>query len=229
MKNTGKAVKDESSSREKVNLGPIIVALIAFVGVLCTCWANIVIQKSKENHEIHLQEMENAYEQKFNMSEKIITKAGIEYIRYEISTDPAINGFHVIPYTYIVIEVSGEKKYIPVEAQFLQEEYVAEQDGNCILYRENTIEELMEALGAQGCESTAECMVAIEYVVEGKSEINVYELRTGQLKIAEEEKVIVVVRDWENLNYMKIDMMSWPVGSEEQVKQLLQSIGYSSP
>ena len=229
MKNIGKAVKDESSSREKVKWGPIIVALIAFVGVLCTCWANIVIQKSKENHEIYLQEMENAYEQKFNMTEKIITRAGIEYISYEISTDPAINGFHVIPYTYIVIEVSGEKKYIPVEAQFLQEEYVAEQDGKCILYRENTIEELTEALQAQGCESTAECMVAIEYVVAGKSEVNVYELRTGQLKIAEEEKVIAVVGDWENLNYVKIDMMSWPVGSEEQLKQLLQSIGYSNP
>ena len=173
--------------------------------------------------------MENAYEQKFNMTEKIITRAGIEYISYEISTDPAINGFHVIPYTYIVIEVSGEKKYIPVEAQFLQEEYVAEQDGKCILYRENTIEELTEALQAQGCESTAECMVAIEYVVAGKSEVNVYELRTGQLKIAEEEKVIAVVGDWENLNYVKIDMMSWPVGSEEQLKQLLQSIGYSNP
>lgn len=229
MKNTGKAVKDESSSREKVNWGPIIVALIAFVGGICKCWADIVIQKSKENHEIRLQEIENAYEQKFDMSEKITTRAGIEYISYEISTDPAINGFHVIPYTYIVIEVSGEKKYIPVEAQFLQKEYVAEQDGKCILYRENTIEELMETLGAQGCEGTAECMVAIEYVVEGKSEVNVYELRTGQLKIAEEEKVIAVVRDWENLNHVKIDMMSWPVGSEEQLKQLLQNIGYSSP
>lgn len=69
-------------------------------------------------------------------------------------------------------------------------------------------------------------MVAIEYVVEGKSEVNVYELRTGQLKIAEEEKVITVVGEWEKLDYAKIDMMSWPVGSEEQLKELLQSIGY---
>lgn len=150
MKNTRKAEKDGKSSKERANLVPIVVALITLVGVICKCWADMVIQKSKENHEIHLQEMENAYEQKFDMSEKIVTRTGIEYIRYEISTDPAINGFHVIPYTYVVTEVSGEKKYIPVEAQFLQEEYVAGQDGKCILYRENTTEELMEALEAQG-------------------------------------------------------------------------------
>lgn len=226
MKGIGAAEKDAAPRKEYTGIVTIITALIVLAGTVYASWTDMRIQKSSEQHDIHMRELENAYEQKFFMSEEVITRAGIEHIKYEIEADPAINGFHIIPYVYIEIEISSEKKYIPVEGQFLQKEYAAGQDGKCILYRENTKDELLDTLKELGCEASAECMIAIEYVVDGKPEKNMYELRTGQLVVAEQEKVIAVMTAWENQDYVKIDMTSWPIGNERQLKELLKLIGY---
>ena len=226
MKGIGSAEKDAAPRKENTGIVTIIAALIVLVGTIYASQTEMRIQKSIEQHDIYMRNLENAHEQKFYMSEEMITRTGIEHIRYEIEAEPAINGFHIIPYVYIEIEISGEKKYIPVEGQFLQKEYVAGQDGRCTLYRENTKEELLDKLKELGCEAQAECMIAIEYVVESKPEKNIFELRTGQLVVAEKEKVIAVMAAWEEQDYVKIDMTSWPVESERQLKELLKLIGY---
>ena len=138
MENTNKEKKESASSKWLQYMVPIIVALIGLAGAIHKNQTDLKIQKSKEAHEKQMKEQENTYEQEFFMSEQVITRAGIECIRYEIKSAPPINGFHIRPYVYAIMELSGEKKYIPMEGQFLQAEYVAGQDGICILYRENT-------------------------------------------------------------------------------------------
>lgn len=203
---------------------PIGIALIGLAGVIHKNQTDLKIEKSKEAHEKQMKEQENTFEQEFFMSEQVVTRAGIECIKYEVNSSPAINGFHIKPYVYVIMELSGEKKYIPVDGQFLQEEYAAEQDGICILYRENTSKHLLDSLKEQGCEAQLECIVAIEYTVAGKAQVNVYTLRTGQFEVASEEKFLAVLEAWERHDY-KIDMKSWPIGSEEQLKKLLKTIG----
>lgn len=163
----GQREKDEAPRKENTGIVTIIAALIVLVGTIYASQTEMRIQ-NPSNNTIYMRNLENAYEQKFYMSEEMITRAGIEHIRYEIEAEPAINGFHIIPYVYIEIEILGEKKYIPVEGQFLQKEYVAGQDGRCTLYRENTKKELLDKLKELGCEVQVECMIAIEYVVESK-------------------------------------------------------------
>lgn len=226
MRNTNKEKNEDASSKWPQLIVTIIVALITLAGVILTCNTNLKIQESKEMHEKQMEEQKNAYEQEFFMSEQSVTRAGIECIRYEIASAPPINGFHIRPYVYVIIEWSEEKRYIPVEGQFLQEEYAAEQDGICILYREDTTKQLLDSLEEQGCDAQLECMVAIEYTVEGKAQRDIYTLRTGQLEVAEEKKSLAVLNAWERLDdYVKIDMMFWPVGSQEQLKELLETIG----
>lgn len=225
MENTNKEKKEGASSKWLQYIVPIIVALIGLTGVIHKNQTDLKIQKSKEVHERQMKEQENTFEQEFFMSEQVVTRAGIECIKYEIKSTPPINGFHIKPYVYAIMELSGEKKYIPVEGQFLQVECVAGQDGTCILYRENTTKHLLDSLKEQGCDAQLECMVAIEYTVAGKAQVNVYTLRTGQLEVSAEEKVLAVLEAWERLDYVKIDMMSWPTGSEEQLKKILKPIG----
>lgn len=214
-------------------VGVIVAALVGLVSVIVgdkgegnTNGSNGNIQKADEENEKHLESVGNSYGQEFHMSEEIVDRAGIEYRRYEISSNPSINGFHVIPYVYVVLEIHEEQVYIPVEGQFQQEEYVAGQEGICILYRENTTESLLEALRCQGCDAEIECMLAIEYAVVGKAKVDVYMLRTGQLEVADEEKALSVIGAWDNPDSVRINMISWPVGSEEQLKEMLESIGY---
>ena len=203
---------------------PIMVALIGLFGLIFKSQMDLKIEKSKEAHEKQMREQENAFEQEFFMSERVVTRAGIECVRYEVNSAPAINGFHIKPYVYVIIELSGEKRYIPVDGQFLQEEYVAGQDGICILYRENTSKHLLDSLKELGYEAQLECIVAIEYTVAGKTQVKVYTLRTGQFEVASEEKFLAVLEAWERFGY-KIDMKSWPIGSEGQLTKLLSIIG----
>lgn len=91
--------------------------------------------------------MENAYGQHFYNDSSIVKKSGIEYIQYKITSDPVAAGYHVIVYPYLVYEKEGKKIYIPLIRQFTQEEYAADENGCCILLRENTSEELLE----KGC------------------------------------------------------------------------------
>lgn len=107
MKGIGSAEKDAAPRKENTGIVTIIAALIVLVGTIYASQTEMRIQKSIEQHDIYMRNLENAYEQKFYMSEEMITRAGIEHIRYEIEAEPAINGFHIIPYVYIEIEILG--------------------------------------------------------------------------------------------------------------------------
>lgn len=228
MESTNKEKKEGTSSKLRWEAAvSIIVALIALTGVIYSKQMDWKIQKSMEAHEKQMKEQET-YKLEFSMEQQDINRAGIEYTKYEISlhsSDPSINGFHIRPYVYAIMKLSGEKKYIPVERQFLQAEYASGSDGVCILYKEKTTDELLDLLKEQGYDAQLECMLAIEYTVNGKAQVNIYTLRTGQLEVAADEEILDVLEAWEHLEDIKIDMMFWPIGREEQIKEILETIG----
>lgn len=197
----------------------IIPSILGIIGILCTCWSNWSIQKSKEEHDADMHELEYAVEQKLYIQENIINRAGIEYVQCEITAEPHMAGYHVRPYAYVVYDTEKDSSYIPIEGLFSQEEYVADQEGTCTIWYENTMAELQKKLEDIAAEKRGEsskaiirvdCAVAIQYIESKERQTDLYELRSGELIPIGEEETIRIKRIWEAEDSVKIDMLSWP-------------------
>lgn len=220
MKDNGREKKDEKAPKTFQGwIALMIPCIFGIAGTICNCWIDWNIQKSKERHDEVMYALENAVEQKFYIQEDIIDRAGIEYIRYDIITEPQMAGYHVRPYTYIAYVTEKGISYIPIVGQFSQEEYVADKQGKCTIWRENTTKDLQKAMedifeekrGERSAVSfKIECVVAVQYIDEKESKTDVYDLRAGELIIKEKEEVIKMKAVWEDIDTIIIDMFAWP-------------------
>ena len=153
------------------------------------------------------------------IQENIINRAGIEYVQCEITAEPHMAGYHVRPYAYVVYDTEKDSSYIPIEGLFSQEEYVADQEGTCTIWYENTMAELQKKLEDIAAEKRREsskaiirvdCAVAIQYIESKERQTDLYELRSGELIPIGEEETIRIKGIWEAEDSVKIDMLSWP-------------------
>ena len=128
-------------------------------------------------------------------------------------------GYHVRPYAYVVYDTEKDSSYIPIEGLFSQEEYVADQEGTCTIWYENTMAELQKKLEDIAAEKRGEsskaiirvdCAVAIQYIESKERQTDLYELRSGELIPIGEEETIKIKGIWEAEDSVKIDMLSWP-------------------
>lgn len=189
-------------------IAPYVIALIGVIFTGCISW---MIEKSKEEHEIDMYNMQNDYEQLFYNNICTIEIMGIEYVQYEFTSAPIVAGYHVIMYPYVVYEKEGIKVYIPIIRQFTQEEYAADENGCCRLLRENTSDNLKEFVASEmNLSVEIKCLAAIEYAEDGEIKREVYDVRDGQLVESEKDVVMGVLTAYGDENFVKIDMWSWP-------------------
>lgn len=200
MGNEGK--KRENGNEPKTIKGwiaLIIPCISALAGVIYRGRVDIKLQKMKDEQEKRMYELQNEQEQSFYCNSEMINKFGIEYKQYEITSEPVIEGYHVLVYPYVV---SGEEKdnkvYIPIVGEFTSDEYKADRNGNCKLLKE--VDEYFEDV-ENDTENSSEVkiLIAIQYAEDGTTrERKVYDIGDGQLVEAEKELVIGVLQAWEN-------------------------------
>lgn len=185
---------------------PIIVALITVIPAF--------MEQIGENAQ-------DKYEQNFSSTNHVVNKFGIECVEYKITSKPAVPGFHLIVYPYVVYEMNGCETYIPIMGQFSQCEYVADDKGVCLLFRENTSEELEKIVTTMTDYSVeVKCFIVARYVVNGQEKREVYDLMDGQLKKSERKVVAEVLKLREDEDSMKIDMLEWPYFNKQTIQKI---------
>lgn len=216
--------KDDGDNVIRSNNGiviAIVTGLFALIGVIYRGQVDLKIEQLKETHEKELHESQNDYEQYIYNRSSIIQKNGIEYVQYEFETDPPMEGYHMIAYPFAICEKEDNKVYLPIIGQFNHDEYVADEDGKCSLLRENTTGEFLKmAASVVNYSIEVECLIAIQYVKDGKVKREVYDIRDGQLTLSDQNIVIEVLKAWEDEDGVKIDMWAWPHFNQ----QLLEGI-----
>lgn len=196
---------------------------IALISAIFGGWITWKIEKSKEEHEKDMYNMQNDYDQRFYSSTCTIEKFGIEYVQYEFTSKPAVAGYHVIVYPYVVYEKEGRKFYIPFIGQFTQNEYMADENGYCQLFKENTNDDFKKMVVSKtNLWVEIKCLAAIQYVEDGETKREVYDVRDGQLVISEQEVVIEVLTAYEDENHVKIDMLSWPYFDYQALEEIFK-------
>lgn len=189
----------------------VVTGLIALLGVIYRGWVDLKIERMKEVQEIWLYEMQNQYEQIFYSKSDIVEMAGIEYVQYELTSDPVVAGYHVLVYPYAICEKDDQKKCLPVTGQFTQDEYVADENGYCRLLRENTTGDFLKmAASVVDFSIEVKCLVAIQYVKDGELIPEVYDIRDGSLTLSDQNLAMEVLAAWEDESSIKIDMWGWP-------------------
>lgn len=222
---------DQKKEKLSESKNKIIVAVLAFAGVVIAAIiagiVSVYIQKSQEHHEEKMLEKENSYEQEFTAEIEVQKRTGIEYIVYKLKTNPTVEGYHVRAFPVIEYENGTDKKYIPVIGQFTQDEYVANTNGECLLFRENTSEKLISEIKEKfKVDVKAEYLIAIQYAWEGRDKKEVYYLKDGELTVAKPEMIIEVLEAWEadekGEPNIKIDMSKWPNIDEEELETIFK-------
>lgn len=70
----------------------VIPAVLALTGVVITVATNWNIQKSKEEHDKKMWQLQNDVKQSFFNVTTIVKRAEIEYLRYELTSDSVPGG-----------------------------------------------------------------------------------------------------------------------------------------
>ena len=215
-------VKDDNAPKSfRGWLAILLPCLATLSGVIYTGHVNLEIQQRKENHDINMYKMKNTNIQYFYSETESVERLGMEFVKYKIQSEPAVKGFHVIVYPYVVYG-SEEKRIIPIEGQFMQEEYVADGEGCCILFRENTTDDLTQTVEAMMDFSVdVKCLVAVKYVENNEERIEVFDLKDGQLTESKTDTVIKVLEAWQEKDKVNIDMKGWPDYNQSNLKEIL--------
>lgn len=139
----------------------------------------------------------------------------IEYIKYNIISDPALSNYQVIPFPYISIQKDDVIVYIPLLSQFSHNQYVSDSQGRCVLRRENTTDAIVELLyekwEPEGFTIGKGCYLAIQYVASnGELDMGIFELRNGQLIDNNPDQAACVIYNTYDEGTYKINMLDWP-------------------
>lgn len=167
--------------------------------------------------------------QLFNNEEQVVTHSQFEFVECKLTSTPKRSGYKVKPYPYIAILKSDEWIYIPVRGLYTQDQYSADNDGVCILKRENILTDLQDILKeinqARGQEYEVGCLLLIKYTSDNNAEqpVKPYGLTTGNLPSFNIEKAEKIVDAFNNDAQIGINVLVWP-SNKEQIVEVLNDI-----
>lgn len=208
----------------------VIIALIqagaAIITALIAAKVTIYDTNIKNEHDKHMYEIENTYVQEFVNIISTEEVLGMPYINYKITSAPVLAGFDVIPYPYISYSIHGERKYLFLNNQFTQSQYVTDQNGVCIMKKENTTEELIKILHLlykqkypdKEITITSGCVVAVKHAIERKVEISLFELANGNLPTLTNKELLNAVLEYSETKE-GINMLSFPHNTEHIIEE----------
>lgn len=200
-----------SGAGEKI-IVPIVLAIISLIQAIIVAVINNTPAEGDVAPSSEMGVEEAADKLIFDCIAEETEKVGLEYIEYEIASNPSLNGYHVRPYPYLSYVGKEGNIIIPLTHLFTEEEYSADSDGKCILLKEYSAEKIEEMYEP----SSADTLLFIEYgsKINGEKMLQCYYLNDGELQEAEEEIVIQVLEAYENTEQI-IDMSNWPKNMEK--------------
>lgn len=163
--------------------------------------------------------------QLFHNFQTITEVAGIEYVAYQLSSDPAVQGYHVKPYSFVKIDTQEGDRYIFLENYFSQKQYTADENGICILLRQNTEDELEKMILQVNEENEikSQTILVIQYVFNEKQHNDFFELRNGELKRIDDKAALKVIDNYFKKDTLILDMEIFPC-NKFRLKNIIQTI-----
>lgn len=207
----------KTSGKKKDLLIAILPAIIAGIFTLIEMFYQGYVDRETDRSATNLEEVQEQVEEELTLyiTRGNIQDMEIEYSIYELTSTPAIGGYHVIPYPYLCISSMNKIDYIPISGIYTQTQYTADVNGKCVFKRENTLEGLRQYVEMLLLYSQRQVqvgnLVAVQYTNDKKElEVQVYELRDGELLVADESVVIDVLNAYSDEEILKISMHGWP-------------------
>lgn len=211
---------------EKINIVPVLVALIAFLSAVSVAFINGYFNLKTAAIEAGGIEEEEPVIHIFNNTEiQTMGKDGLRYIECQLTVNPVTPQYKVVVYPYLWYEKSEKYEYILIEKLYTQDQYIADENGTCLLKREDITKQLEEAFIKEiHCDKNfvgTGCLVAIKYYIENEEKTEIYELSSGQLQIAKYVFVHDIIGNSQNNKIKKFNVAGWP-SNEMAISQIVK-------
>lgn len=212
----------KQDKKDKGNLLAVLIpALLALLGTIFTMLGNLYIA----HQQIELQRQTQTLDER-QIFESFTTKTdivNISYIEYRITSIPAIAGYHVRPYPYLMYADEEGDKIVPLKNLFTQEEYSADPYGICPLLCEDSVESLIDMIDSKKKDLfEVHYLLAIRYATDNQDQYQYLELKDGELTSVTSDYASQILWAYNNKDTFAIDMCNWPnIMSKSNVQSLL--------
>lgn len=199
-------------------IGLIGAVIAAIITAIASVMAPIISGKLQENGEEDSESVPEGDEDKNyifnNIEERMEGKDGFSYVECHISIEPVSSCYKIMVYPYLECEINQENLYVLLEGLYTQEQYISDQEGTCLLKREDVTEDLEKAFIEEiDCDEScvkSGCLVVIEYYDADKAKRGYYVLKSGQLEKAEIDLIEKVIVNSLNSEIKTFNVKGWP-------------------
>lgn len=143
---------------------------------------------------------------------------GLDYVEYKLTVNPIVSQYKVMVYPYLFYRKDQTREYVLIEKLYTQDQYLANEEGTCLLKREDITVQLEDAFREElQCEKDSVgtgCLIAIEYYEDNQLQKEIFELSSGQLHDAKLALTREVIGNSQNNTIKKMDVRGWPCNME---------------
>ena len=214
----GERMSREKADKEREGMAKNIKNIFEAITAVATAIVAVMTLVSPFiNHFISKDEMKVT----FNCNPSTISYAGVDYVQYELSTIPSVQGYQIKPYPFICVFLAEENVYFPLENFFTQRQYSADESGVCSLFREDTVEELKK-LFKNVEEDSIEMgtILAVEYILNEEKCNEFFWLGNGELLRMEGKEAEDIIHVFWEEDTVTLDMEIFPCNAEEIEKKI---------